>query len=294
MTIPASPVLRLRLLRTGSASIQRAAVLGLAALAACGSDPGEPPVTGEYVPLVSAEWTLQPGQEDYICSTRTLTQDVYAGALRPIGPPGTHHTVVALVPTPEGPDRPAFRCAPEFGEFWASGLGTGELVLPDGVGLLAPAGSQLRLSLHLFNATDAPLSGTSGLEARLLPPSSVVHEAQVTYHGPFSFSIPPDGAPYTAGNQVPLGEKTLVGIFPHMHQLGRHFRARIVGAGGETPLWDGDFQFESQEIAPLPSVRVRAGDQLETTCTWVNTTGDLVRWGDSSNAEMCFSILVGY
>src|SRR6185503_2441931 len=172
----------------------------------------------------------------------------YAGALRPIGPPGTHHTVVMLTPS-EGPDR-TFQCGPEFGDFWASGLGTGELVLPDGVGLLAPAGHQLRLSLHLFNATDAPISGTSGLEARLLPPSSVVHEARVTYHGPYAFSIPPDGMPYSTTNQIPLGEKTLVGIFPHMHQLGRHFRARIVGAGGETMLWDDDFQFESQGIAP--------------------------------------------
>jgi hypothetical protein len=59
-------------------------------------------------------------------------------------------------------------------------------------------------------------------------------------------------------------------------------------------LWDDDYQFESQEFAPLPSVAVRAGDQLETACTWVNTTGAAVQWGDSSNAEMCFSILMSY
>ena len=63
---------------------------------------------------------------------------------------------------------------------------------------------------------------------------------------------------------------------------------------GETALWDDDYQFESQEFAPLPSVTVGAGDQLETTCTWVNTTGSPVGWGDSSNAEMCFSILMSY
>jgi hypothetical protein len=276
----------------------RAAMLGLAGLASLASCGGSeaidgPPITDEYVRLVTADWTLQPGQEGYICSTRTLDEEVYAGTLRPLAPPGTHHTVIALG-TPNGPDRPAFPCGPEFGDFWASGVGSGELVLPDGVGLLAPAGRQLRLSLHLLNATDAPLSGTSGLEIRRLDPSRVVHEASVSFHGPFTFAIPPGGAPYSTTHRASLEGKTLVAIFPHMHQLGRHFRARIVGSAGETMLWDDDFQFESQEVAPLPSIPVRPADQLEATCTWVNTSSDTVRWGDSSNAEMCFSILMSY
>jgi hypothetical protein len=96
-------------------------------------------------------------------------------------------------------------------------------------------------------------------------------------------------------NQTSLGDRTLVALFPHMHQLGRHFRARLLTpGGGSTTLWDDDYQFESQELAPLPSVAVRAGDQLETACTWVNTTGATVRWGDSSRSEMCFSILMSY
>jgi len=56
----------------------------------------------------------------------------------------------------DGPDR-TFPCGPEFGDFWASGLGTDELVLPEGVGLVVRAGRQLRLSLHLFNLFQAPL-----------------------------------------------------------------------------------------------------------------------------------------
>ena len=270
------------------------AIALLGALAGCGTDPpADPPITDEYIPLITADWTLPSGREAYVCSTRTLTQDTYAGSLRPIGPPGTHHTVITLGP-PDGPDRDSFWCGPEFGDFWTSGLGTGEIVLPDGVALLAPAGLQLRLSLHLFNAGDAPLSGTSGLEIRRLPPSRVVHEAHVTSHGPYAFSIPPDGLPHTAMHQTSLGDRTLVALFPHMHQLGRHFRARILTAGGATTLWDDDYQFESQELAPLPSVAVHAGDQLETACTWVNTTSAPVTWGDSSRAEMCFSILMSY
>lgn len=247
-----------------------------------------------YVPLVTATWTVEPGNEEYICGTRTLTEDVYAGALRPIAPPGTHHTTIEMV-TPSEPDNPSFPCGPEFGEFWASGVGTQELVLPEGVGLLAPAGQQLRVSLHLLNATDEPMSGVSGLEIRPVDPGDVVHTASVSYHGPMAFSIPSDGSPYTVTDQTTLDRGTLVGIFPHMHQLGTHFRA-VLQRSGEPPvvLWDEDFQFESQEFASLAEVQVQAGDTLETSCTWTNTTGSSVGWGDSSSAEMCFSILMGY
>ncbi len=32
-------------------------------------------------------------------------------------------------------------------------------------------------------------------------------------------------------------------------------------------LWDDDYQFESQEFAPLPEVAVQSGDVLGTSCT---------------------------
>ncbi len=249
---------------------------------------------GDYVPLVTATWSLEPGDEGYICGTVTLTEDVYARALRPIAPLGTHHTTVDINPSSGEEDDPSFPCPPQFGDFWASGVGTGELLLPDGVALLAPAGQQLRVSLHLFNATDETLSGTSGLEVVPVDASEVEHTASVSYHGPMSFNIQA-GESHTEVHQDTLGARTLVGIFPHMHQLGTEFRAVLNRPGGEpVVLWDDDYQFESQEFAPLPEVQVQSGDTLETSCTWVNSTKLDVGWGDSSEAEMCYSILMSY
>ena len=250
---------------------------------------------GGYTPLITAEWTLPAGQEGYTCATVTLEEDVYAGALRPMAPLGTHHTVIDLR-APSGPDDPSFPCGPEFGEFWASGIGSGELVLPDGVGLLAPAGMQLRLSLHLFNASDEPLSGISGLEVKRLDPAEVEHTATVSYHGPLGFEIPNDNEPHEESHEVTLGASTAVAIFPHMHALGTYFTAFLRREGVEEPilLWDEEFQFESQEVAALDEIEIQAGDVLETTCTWLNTTKSPVGWGHSSEAEMCFSILMTY
>jgi len=262
-----------------------------------GSDDGPSPdsgVDGDYVPLVTATWSLASGQSDtYICGTATLTEDVYARALRPIAPLGTHHTTVDMN-LASGPDDPSFPCGPEFGEFYASGVGTGELVLPEGVALLAPAGQQLRVSLHLFNATSEDLSGLSGLEVIPVDQSEVKHTASLSYNGPMGFNIGA-GEEETVVHETTLGAQTLVGIFPHMHQLGTEFRAVLRRSGGESiVLYDDDYQFESQEFIALAEIEVQSGDVLETSCTWVNTTKFPVGWGTSSEAEMCYSILMSY
>jgi len=249
-------------------------------------------VPGSWETLISASWTLGPGQEMYWCATKTMTEDVYAHVMRPMAPLGTHHTVIAIG-SPSGADNPGFACSAEFGAFWASGVNSPALTLPDGVGLVAPAGQQLRLSLHLFNAGEATISGTSGLEIQRMDAADVVHTATVSYNGPITFAIPPDNSPYSATNTAGLGNRTLVAIFPHMHQLGSHFRARILGGAGAT-LWDDDYDFNAQTFSPLPSVPIASGQQLETQCTWVNDTGSTVYWGESSTAEMCFTILMSY
>jgi hypothetical protein len=257
-------------------------------------DAGPLPI-GVYVPLVTAHWSLEPGTEGYVCASKTLTQDVYVSAIRPISPVGTHHTTISLVEG-GGPDDPGSPCGAMFGDFYASGVGTGELVLPTGVGLVAHAGQRLAMNLHIFNASDGTLSGTSGIEARLLEPSAVQHEASVNYPGVVAFAIPSNGLPYSDTDTTMFAEaRTVFAIFPHMHRLGTHFRARVLHTGAPaTTIWDDDFQFESQELAAIPPVNVVAGDQLETTCTWVNTTGATVHWGDSTTAEMCFSIIMSY
>ncbi len=258
--------------------------------------PSDATPPGTYVPLITAEWTRAAGEEGYWCASRTLTEDVYVGAIRPIAPFGTHHTVVTIAPA-SGPDDPGSPCGVEFGQFYASGVGTEALVLPEGVALVAHAGEQVHLNLHLFNATESAISGTSGIEVMPVDAASVQHQASVSLHGPTGFAIPGDGQPYSFGEAeaVPAG-RTIIAIFPHMHQVGSHFKAEIERGGGSQLLWDDDYQFESQEFQLLPGgpVTTQAGDALRTTCTWTNTTGSTITWGDSSTAEMCFSIIMSY
>jgi hypothetical protein len=43
-----------------------------------------------------------------------------------------------------------------------------------------------------------------------------------------------------------------------------------------------------------PIVDVKAGDQIRVTCTYLNTSGGPVTFGDGQFSEMCFSGLYRY
>lgn len=253
---------------------------------------------GDWVPVIQANWTLAAGKEGYICASKTLTEDLYIGGYRPIAPAGTHHTVLSYG-EPTGTDDPGSPCsATSENPFWiyASGVGTNELVLPDGVGVKIPAGQQIHVNLHLFNIGDQALSGLSGVEILPVNAASVVHEADMFLPGDISMKILAGSSGHVeTGNCTAKYDQTLVALFPHMHQLGVHFKTEIV-RGGQTiqTLWDEPYQFDSQEFALLNQVEIKAGDVIRTTCTYDNPGNLDVGFGNSSNQEMCFSILIRY
>ena len=268
--------------------------LSFLALVACGGDPaavgeasggdgqdGGP--NGQWQTLVTAEWQLGAGEE--ITSdlhTLVLDRDIYVGAIRPIAPQGTHHTVLAIGDAVMG------------NTIYASGLGTNALEFPAGVGLKLSAGDEIALELHLFNPSAESLSGTSGIEIVEIAPEEVEQIADIYLPGPFALNIPPNQVSTQTGTCMVNTEQTLFALFPHMHQLGSHFRTTLTVDGKATVLHDGDYDFNHQAFIPFDPITLRPGDSITTDCTWTNTTSELIGWGESSTAEMCFSILYRY
>src|SRR5262245_3254564 len=108
----------------------RAVTVAFLACAACGgSDDPTPdaPVASGWKPLIQKSWTLVPGGENTSdLQVESITQDVVIGGMRPLSPPGTHHTVL-------------FRGATGTNMIYASGVGTNELMFPPGTGMRIPA-----------------------------------------------------------------------------------------------------------------------------------------------------------
>ena len=274
----------------------------LVAVAACGGEPADPAPDAldvtSFKPLIMSDWSLQPGSEVYQCATVTVPRDMYITELRPLIPLGTHHTVVSLGAN-RGPDNPGYVCGHPFefgGRFiYGTGVGSKPFLFPAGVALKLTAGQQVHINLHLYNTGDEVLTGTSGVEVRETDAASVQHQSRMELNGPDTLNIQ-TGTSTVTHTCAALAEINVVSLQPHMHQLGTHMTYTVTPAVGEPyTLYDQDYTFDGQEHVMFEPVRtLHEGDQLKLECSYNNTTGQPVMFGESSTEEMCFASMMIY
>ncbi len=271
-------------------------------VAACGTDASTtggddmpPDASDGYAMLVQGDWQLAAGTEDYRCVRLTATSDIYVKSIRPLAPLGTHHTVLMLG-DPDAPDGNV-ECSSSLIKpaIYASGVGTQALEFPDGVALHIRPGQQLLLNLHLFNASDSAMTGTSGIEFMPADPSTVVHEAGVVLAGKTAGLTVPIGASTQTGTCTTPGGITAFAMAPHMHLLGTHLTVTLDHAGSTQTLLDIPYTFDNQMFHPMdPPLVTAQGDQLHVACSYMNTTGNVVTFGESTKNEMCFAMTYVY
>jgi hypothetical protein len=270
--------------------------------AACGvdyvspTDPGQegsgattPVPTG--TPLISGAWSLPPSTENYVCVRQTVTADTYIKTIIPISPAGTHHFVL-MVGDPDGPDGTT-NCTSALTKpaIFASGVGAQPLAMPDGVAIHLKPGQQLLLNLHLFNASDATMTGTSGFAIEPSSPVDDAHAAGVVLAGKMLGLTVATGVTTQQGTcTTPTAGTTMFAVAPHMHLLGTHLKA-VYGAA---TLYDADFSFDDQKFVPITPVTTVANGKLDVTCSYTNYTGSPVGFGESTTDEMCFAITFAY
>lgn len=233
-----------------------------------------------WTPLITGDWSLPAGGEDTGDDHAiTLDRDIYVGGIRPIDPVGTHHTLL---------DNGG------AGVIYASGVGTNEVIFPPGVGLKLDAGTTLNLQLHIFNPSGSPISGTSGVEIVEVAEADVTNVADIYLPGPFDFQVAPMQETVHSGSCTVQQAQNIFALFPHMHQLGTHFKMSVVKSGTEQVVHNKAYNFDEQTFTKFDPISLSPGDSINTECTWVNSTNQGQFWGESSTSEMCFSILYRY
>ena len=215
----------------------------------------------------------------------------------------------------ESPDRDGWPCFSQAGEgveveglpvTWAPGMGAVEY--PAGTGVRIAAGRKIVVQLH-YNLHDPALAGQSDrshLGLRLA--ESVEREGFFDIIDLFIdtlFESEPDslepGKPSVKYDwSVPIGDHYLpeggeievYGIFPHMHERGRKWNARLVNGDetqciGDVQAWD--FNWQLYYFYEQPQI-VRPGDRLEVTCDF-DTRGaeGPVTPGWGTQNEMCLA-----
>ncbi len=216
-----------------------------------------------------------------------------------------HHIVLFTMPeedltesqrTPEG-----WNCIDDMGSetldgmltAWAPGMLPVEF--PEGKGIQVEEGRVLVAQMHYFyNGPDTEgASDQSGYAFHLAPEDEPVAPVFMVPAGSFSFTIPAGSADYTFtdGFLNTYVDLTVLSMFPHMHQLGTRFNARILHEdGSETCLVDGQYSFDNQMTYQFTDpASFKKGDSVEFSCTWDNSAGDsAVRYGERTDEEMCF------
>ena len=273
----------------------------LIVLTACGSDEADPgtdasppPPTDGYTQLISGDWSLPMGTETYRCVRVTATSDMWVTAIHPIAPLGTHHTVLMLG-APDAPDGNV-ECDSSLVKpsIYASGVGTQALVLPDGVAIKIAAGQQLLLNLHLFNASEATITGTSGIEVKTTQAAAVVHEAGALLAGKDAGLIVRPGLTTQTGScSLPAGT-TVFAMAPHMHLLGVHMKVTYEAAAPQV-VYDQDYTFDGQRYELLTTPMTSDGtNKLTVDCTYMNPSAVPVRFGEHTEQEMCYALSLVY
>jgi hypothetical protein len=145
--------------------------------------------------------------------------------------------------------------------------------------------TQILLQLHLLNATNAPITDSTGVTMQLASdPSAPFTPAGVYGLDNRKIDVPPNSAGYQVSMPCTPGKTMNVfALFGHMHRIGTHIN--VTRNGGEV-LFDSGWNFDVQPTT-TKQLTINPTDQLTLTCTYANTSSAHVTYGESTLNEMC-------
>jgi hypothetical protein len=171
--------------------------------------------------------------------------------------------------------------------------GSNDILMPPGVGLLAPpAGTRLVLQWHHLNTLSAPVRDASLVRLCTLPAGAVERVASLTVLGTESLAGL-EGLPagrYDVEGSCAIRDRPVhvLTLAPHMHQLGRRVSVGVQRAtGAKQPILDLGFAYDAQ-LMHATDVTLRPGDRLTSRCSYENLSGMPVPFGLSFQFEQCF------
>ena len=264
-----------------------------------GGMPDASPAT--TINLRTSPHSLPAGTEDYRCTWFQPGADVGAAIrlLHPVTGPGVHHLALFFA---AGDSVQAERSCFDFGANWVlvagAGVGSGDVVFPDGIALPVRTDGAYVLQIHMLNASQGPIDVAGGYDLGLEPAGAQWQRAGVYVTGTTRFSIPAGAVGYSASatcmGNLPADAK-LISLFPHMHKLGVHFHVDRTSGGQTAALYDSSWLFDNQTVVPIaPEVPLGSSDSVTIRCTWDNPGSTAVNFGVHTSDEMCFGVFYYY
>ncbi|MFO0749354.1 MAG: hypothetical protein U1F43_27360 [Myxococcota bacterium] len=248
------------------------------------------------------DWVMQPTAETTKCVVKRLSNasDIVVTSIHTTLAPGSHHMIVYRSDETSEKATP-FDCTPfvetlggTAAPLMITQVAEETLTFPPGVGIRLAAGQMVRIEAHYLNYFTEPITAHGDVEFHTDGGAAVTDLADFLFYGTTTFVIAPHSQ-YTSPwlyLDVPNGAKVFA-ITGHTHKYGTNVEARIAaGKDAEgTPLYPGAAPFVWSE-APVvkfdPPVQFDPGTGFKLRCTWDNTSGSYLYFGEATTKEMCF------
>ncbi|HSO31186.1 MAG TPA: peptidylglycine alpha-amidating monooxygenase [Labilithrix sp.] len=192
---------------------------------------------------------------------------------------------------------------------WAPGGKGLELPAEAGFPIKTDAAGKTHYVVQMHYSNPQALAGqvdTSGFDLCTAPPRK--YEADVLAFGTQSIDMPAGAASYEKICSITVPQQLagihLFAVMPHMHKLGTSMKTELLAGGPAGASSDlgtvSAFSFDTQAwqaIQGAPGetgVVTKTNDVIKTRCSWKNTTGDRVKFGENTADEMCYSFTVYY
>jgi hypothetical protein len=278
--------------------MHRLIALPLVILAGCNSAPADPfPPPANGLQIKTAPYTVEASSEKYFCYTKTVTQETAAIEVQTHEGTLVHHLAVfqTIVPEPDG----FSECPSLIKETWlplyGGGRNTGGMKLPDGAGFKFPKDAQILVQLHLVNATTHAVTETTTVNLVFGADPASLTPAGIYAVGNRTFTIPTGATSYPVVGQCGFNKKAPIDVFalfPHMHRLGRAIQLEHgTTESSAQPIFRVDPWSFGDQPMKMMNAKIVPGDFLRATCTYDNTDGHDIHYGESTFDEMCFVVL---
>jgi len=295
----------------------RCLVLFASLLVACGGgggtedDDDDTPLLDKF----TTTWgpvAVNPAQENTQCVDVRLTNaaEIKVHQMHNILGPGSHHLIVYKNDDPAATERTTpYDCQPFTGALNLTGMiapvmitqkSDDELTLPDGVAYTFKATQMVRIEMHFINSTDSPIQATATSEFYSAAPSDIHDEANILFIGSPDIDMDP-GEQMTLEQfftpsraQLDLSGAKFFAITGHTHQYGTDMQVEIApnSGGAKTSVYaPAPFEWAEPETkAHDPEFTIPEGSTsgFNFKCSYTNTSGKQVGFGESANDEMCF------
>ncbi len=272
-------------------------------VAACGSKDttapagGTPPADTAFTQFIGRSYSVDSGESKYECTSFQATADMYIKGLRRVAGPAQY--VLFVTESATAPAQPGDHdCSP--GEIlgtrlvYMSGPGTQDITFSSGIGLHVTKGDYIGLVLQIVDLSGPATTGTTNVLVQTATAADILTPAEGYLVGTFNISIPADSQEHTAtgGCVHAFAPQQVIGVLPTMNALGTHatITAQAELSSPRT-VYDGDYTAASQVYHPITGATININDEFLLTCSYVNTSGQTVMFGDGYTDERCLALV---